>query len=373
MSAEPTLQMSELRKALYAGGIDVVGWLKRVCQALVETAELPRGALARWYQLQDDSLLVHAYAATEDFPFDIHALDEHIESEGLFKEFVRASRRLPQVTTLQRLASEERGGVLGRVISDFLAQHGLRDMLILTAPDGRGGVITVCAPFPDVVALDDEMRRRWGWVSVHLSAAKRIRNWGVPLRDEVVGIGEEDVALPTLREHSVPSDKDELWRKLVDGTWTFKMTFTSAGRRLLIAAQREEGPVPLSEREREVTGLAAMGHSNKIIAYQLDLTQSTVSSHLRNAMSKLGLASRIELVQAVNHLVDEQAYATTLDLGATSSVDVEAAKQALLASAREVARLRRALEGDPELRSAAEELREQLEELENLLGDGDED
>jgi two-component system response regulator NreC len=52
-----------------------------------------------------------------------------------------------------------------------------------------------------------------------------------------------------------------------------------------------------SEREREVLRLIAWGHSNKEIAARLDLSVKTVEAHKANAMRKLGMTSRIDIVR----------------------------------------------------------------------------
>lgn len=56
-------------------------------------------------------------------------------------------------------------------------------------------------------------------------------------------------------------------------------------------------PVDLSDRESEVLRLIAWGHSNKEIAFRLDLSVKTVEVHKANAMKKLGMASRIDIVR----------------------------------------------------------------------------
>jgi len=55
--------------------------------------------------------------------------------------------------------------------------------------------------------------------------------------------------------------------------------------------------VSLSEREGEVLRLIAAGHSNKEIAAQLDLSVKTVEVHKANAVRKLGLKGRIDIVK----------------------------------------------------------------------------
>ena len=58
----------------------------------------------------------------------------------------------------------------------------------------------------------------------------------------------------------------------------------------------------LSDRETEVLRFVAQGHSNKEIAARLDLSTKTIEVHKANAMRKLGLAGRIELLQDALHV-----------------------------------------------------------------------
>lgn len=51
---------------------------------------------------------------------------------------------------------------------------------------------------------------------------------------------------------------------------------------------------PLSLREQEVLTLIAQGHSNKQIATQLCIADSTVKNHLRNILAKLELDNRVQ-------------------------------------------------------------------------------
>ena len=59
---------------------------------------------------------------------------------------------------------------------------------------------------------------------------------------------------------------------------------------------------PLSEREREVLRLLALGHTNQEIAKQLFISVRTAETHRAHIMRKLGLETRAELVRyALEH------------------------------------------------------------------------
>jgi DNA-binding NarL/FixJ family response regulator len=75
------------------------------------------------------------------------------------------------------------------------------------------------------------------------------------------------------------------------------------------AAERKRAEVdPLSEREREVLRLLALGHTNQEIAKMLYISVRTAETHRAHIMQKLGLSSRAELVRhaLAEGLLDEE-------------------------------------------------------------------
>ena len=52
----------------------------------------------------------------------------------------------------------------------------------------------------------------------------------------------------------------------------------------------------LTPREREVLGLAAQGHTTRAIAERLVVSPTTVDSHIRSAMERLGARNRVHAV-----------------------------------------------------------------------------
>lgn len=62
-------------------------------------------------------------------------------------------------------------------------------------------------------------------------------------------------------------------------------------------AAAQSSPETLSDREAEVLWLIALGHANKEIAAQLDVSVKTVETFKTRAMGKLGLHSRVDIVR----------------------------------------------------------------------------
>jgi DNA-binding NarL/FixJ family response regulator len=72
------------------------------------------------------------------------------------------------------------------------------------------------------------------------------------------------------------------------------------GARLIAAdaaAAKRADEDPLSDREREVLRLLALGHTNQEIAQQLYISVRTAETHRAHIMQKLRLSSRAELVR----------------------------------------------------------------------------
>jgi DNA-binding NarL/FixJ family response regulator len=98
----------------------------------------------------------------------------------------------------------------------------------------------------------------------------------------------------------------EIWRQLEAGSWTIR----AEPDRLHLLAR--EHPEPLTARERVVVELASRGWSNKVIAYELGVGASTVSTHMSRAIAKLGVASRASLIQVVLALASRPGAVVTL-------------------------------------------------------------
>jgi DNA-binding NarL/FixJ family response regulator len=81
--------------------------------------------------------------------------------------------------------------------------------------------------------------------------------------------------------------------KYLDGALTTRV----AGAFMARHAQAEASKPRVSERENEVLRLMSIGNSNKEIAAALDLSVKTVEVHKSNAMRKLNLRGRIDIMR----------------------------------------------------------------------------
>jgi len=80
----------------------------------------------------------------------------------------------------------------------------------------------------------------------------------------------------------------------IDPALTHHLAAPFAAQARKLSGPRAPGP---TAREAEVLRRVAQGYSNKEIAGQLDLSVKTIEVHKANAMQKLGLRGRIELMR----------------------------------------------------------------------------
>jgi DNA-binding NarL/FixJ family response regulator len=89
------------------------------------------------------------------------------------------------------------------------------------------------------------------------------------------------------------------WHPSTDGRWTLVDEFEEGGRRYIVARENEVqacGVDRLTNRERQVVLHAALGLTNKEIAYALGISDTTVRVLMSRAAARLGVRSRDELL-----------------------------------------------------------------------------
>jgi DNA-binding CsgD family transcriptional regulator len=91
----------------------------------------------------------------------------------------------------------------------------------------------------------------------------------------------------------------EGWHPLTAARWTLIDRFDENGRRYIVAHENQVdlmGFETLTDRERQIVAHAALGLSNKEIAYTLDISHTTVRVLMARAVKRLGLRGRAELL-----------------------------------------------------------------------------
>jgi two-component system response regulator NreC len=120
---------------------------------------------------------------------------------------------------------------------------------------------------------------------------------------DVVMPGESGIeVLPKLLKEAADEEVVSAVREIAQGG---RYVHPTLGARMVAADAEERAAAeadPLSEREREVLRLLALGHTNQEIAEQLYISVRTAESHRAHIMQKLRLATRAELVRyALSH------------------------------------------------------------------------
>jgi two-component system nitrate/nitrite response regulator NarL len=200
-----------------------------------------------------------------------------------------------------------------------------RGLVALLSQDGRfvlagqagdmGEALRCCQDTPDVILLDN-----------HLPGVRGID--GIPaLKDAYAGArilmltvseNEEDLAAAMLAGADGYLLKTVETEQLCDSIEKVLMGECVISPDMMtkfVAAFRSKAPVPkeadvmqvaavsveesavesLSAREREILGLIARGDSNKLIARELDIAETTVKVHVQHIFRKLGVSSRVQV------------------------------------------------------------------------------
>jgi DNA-binding NarL/FixJ family response regulator len=176
------------------------------------------------------------------------------------------------------------------------------------APDGGGAVEVVRRTRPDVVLMDIRMPGIDG-----IEASRRIRSQaGAAAEPRVLVLTTFDLDEYVYEALRAGASgfllKDALTADLIAAVRTVAageaVTAPSITRRLIehfvqrppTRPRQPDRLAVLTEREREVLTLIALGRSNPEIAQELFLSPSTVSTHIGRILAKLDLRDRVQAV-----------------------------------------------------------------------------
>jgi DNA-binding NarL/FixJ family response regulator len=190
-------------------------------------------------------------------------------------------------------------------------RHGLKllidsqaDMTVISeASDGNAALQSAILLKPDVVVMDISMPGMNGLAATRALKQKQpgiaivtlTRHGDDAYVQELLRAGVSGYVL----KQSAPTELLQAIRaaaaggQYLDSALTARVTARLLGR----AGKATQPAATLSERESEVLRLIASGYSNKEIAARLSLSVKTVEAHKANAMRKLDLRGRIDIVK----------------------------------------------------------------------------
>ena len=331
MPSEPRHRGSpiDVIEAAYDLECDDRAWLSQVAAAIAPLLEGGHGVWASYFDVAipaarwlDDVVLLGARRTEIRAAQQIAAAERIVENMHIVVEPLQSGLEAAQAAHMTAAATARYRAFLDKVKA--------RDYIAFRTVETSGKGVSIAAAQRTAWSPDRRTRGLWARVAAHIAAARRLRAALTTLPDRAAdavltptglvhhaegnaiharhalreAVLAQERARSSLRRRD-PETATACWRTLVNGEWSLVERFEHDGRRYLVAhANPPEslGLRALTSRESTTVELAALGKSNKLIAYELGLADSTVSSHLHAAMRKLGISSRSELILLANHL-----------------------------------------------------------------------
>jgi DNA-binding NarL/FixJ family response regulator len=206
------------------------------------------------------------------------------------------------------------GGALRILLADdhAIVRQGLKlllesqpDMQVVgEASDGNAALEAARALKPDIVVMDISMPGVNG-----LIATRTLKQQQPEVRVVALTRHEDDTYLEELLragasayvlKQSAPANFVQAIRAVAAGGVYLDPEMTSRIAEGMLSGKALAAPTAtakLTERETEVLRLVAVGHSNIEIAARLKISVKTVEVHKTNAMRKLGLTGRVDVIR----------------------------------------------------------------------------
>ena len=312
-------------ETMYGEATEDGAWLQRVLETARPSLDAGCGVMGAGYRVHDgDELEFTTPVVSLDVPEVIVKWmnPKSLPGGEFVRRFYPPGPMCAAASTCSGLSPEEwrRWSHAERV----RRATGMQDAIGVLSGGSEGCVLA--APKMDVGPIGRHFASTWTRIAAHLSAAHRLRR-KLPLvpsseavltpsgRIEHAEGDARDGAARTALTHAAksidrargplrrrnPEEAVDLWRALVAGRWSLVDHFDHDGQRFLVARRNppeERRTSALSPSEHRVLALAAMGHSNKFIAYELGVSPSAVAMSLARLRRKLGARTRLELIEA---------------------------------------------------------------------------
>lgn len=328
-------QLVSFLEAVYALELDDRTWLERVLGALSELCGREHHYVGFFYDASN----------VEDFKLwnlSIPGAPEELtQAFGLFQAVVKNPTFVSTTFRSLHVGSVRRTGMpYMRAVLAERERTGWGDIFNINGidPSGVGCNVTIGARAPEYVPSQADMTvyRR---LASHLAAAFRARrrlgvsqlggnvdhkpHFGLDGAEAILddqgrfvhAVGEATGKLAQEQIRSTATSLDALrhkkarragrsalehWHPLTGARWTLLDSFEEGGRRYVVARENQahvDGLAELTDRERQIVLHAALGLTNKHIAYALGISDTTVRVLMARAANRLGLRTRRELLR----------------------------------------------------------------------------
>jgi DNA-binding CsgD family transcriptional regulator len=311
-------------EAAYRVELPTRQWLGELGAAFYERLGGGAGLFGCTYRIVDGQRLVIDEELRLEMP-DEQSMPMRASMEMMPVDFLRQTFARTDCGTQSQSITPEMRPFLEMAMAPLRAR-GWNDIMNCSAVDPAGHGIYFGAWLKEPDRLTPALRRRWTRGAVHMAAALRLRRrLAPPAQAEAVlsPSGKLEHAQPAAQlDHARsslvaavkavekargklrqidPEAASASWKGLVSTRWSLVDHFESDGKRWVLAHRNDvpvDGAAALTDRERQALAFAALGHTNKLIAYELGVAPSTVAVLLHRAAKKLGTANRAELIAA---------------------------------------------------------------------------
>jgi len=168
------------------------------------------------------------------------------------------------------------------------------------AADGKEGIRLARELRPDMILLDLNMKDMNG-----VEVLKEVKDSGLDSRVIMLTVSDQAEDLVAALQNGADGyllkdmEPEDLMAHLADAARgriaiTPRLTQLLATSLRDMARPKNPSEAGLTDQENRVLELIADGKSNKLIARELDITESTVKVHVKHLLKKLNLRSRVE-------------------------------------------------------------------------------
>jgi len=320
-------------------------WLAGIADAAVLAVPGSHGGIAYRFEVTAAGCPIVAWGGEPGFASIPKVLDQKIDPTEL--KYAYGVSRSPVITpeTGAQVPSNPGGKMQRPPRGTFLSRFrfsngqlpppvrneyrglGFTEGLVTVVPEGpdSGFLLGVPVPRPLTQPRGAERKtrllQRWQPIAGQIARALQVRRT-VQAGEDVIAAevdsegqgdfrdpGQREEVREALRRHQrarriaasgQTGDIDDAWNALLTGRFSIVRRRQTNGRLRFVAIENDPLSQPLRQLTREeriVVERVALGDSNKAIAIDLDLHESSIANILRRAMDKLGVRERVHLAR----------------------------------------------------------------------------